>query len=140
MIRSKCKLRTVRLDRYGYSRIWIKTLAGWKSVLAHRQAWIDSQGAIPKGMLVLHDCDVRNCVNVKHLKLGTNADNANDCVKRNRKPHGSQILNAKLTEEKVVQIRKRIAKGDKSEHIAADYGVSGGLIGHIKFGRKWVRI
>lgn len=46
-----------------------------KSQLAHRLAWVDARGAIPEGLTVDHTCRVRNCVNVEHLELVTNAEN-----------------------------------------------------------------
>ena len=60
------------------------------SALAHRLAWIIEHGWIPKGKLVLHICDYTACVNVRHLYLGTKADNSRDSYLRGalRKPHG----------------------------------------------------
>ena len=91
-----------KVDRRGSDECWL-----WKSVLnkngygrasetpgkyllrrtsAHRRAWEYAKGAIPKGMWVLHRCDVRNCVNPDHLYLGTYQDNMNDMKRRGR--HG----------------------------------------------------
>jgi hypothetical protein len=51
---------------------------------AHRRAWEEAFGPIPDGMLVLHTCDVRNCVNPEHLFLGTNKENTQDMVTKGR--------------------------------------------------------
>lgn len=57
--------------------------------IAHRIAWQLYIGPISKGMCVLHKCDVPNCINPKHLFLGTQADNINDMHEKGR-AHRSQ--------------------------------------------------
>jgi hypothetical protein len=52
---------------------------------AHRAAYcIFSKKWPPKGMVVMHTCDDRACVNPAHLKLGTQKDNLRDAVKKGR--------------------------------------------------------
>jgi len=51
---------------------------------AHRLAWAEANGPIPEGMAVLHRCDVRTCVNVEHLFLGTLIDNNMDRDRKGR--------------------------------------------------------
>lgn len=51
---------------------------------AHRLAWIKVHGPIPEDMCVLHRCDVRNCVNVEHLFLGSLDDNNKDKAQKGR--------------------------------------------------------
>ena len=64
---------------------------------AHRLAWAERRGKIPKGIHVLHHCDNPPCVNIDHLYLGTPKDNHNDMVRRGRYVNGMARLLAKRT-------------------------------------------
>ena len=56
---------------------------------AHRVALsLDLGRPIREGMCVLHSCDNRPCVNPMHLREGTNAENVQDRVRRNRSARG----------------------------------------------------
>ena len=60
---------------------------------AHRVAWQLAHGAIPEGLQVLHECDTPACINVKHLFLGTAADNMADKMKKGRWKGGTKPRN-----------------------------------------------
>lgn len=61
-----------------------------RTLLAHRVVYEECFGIIPTGMVVMHSCDVRPCVNPLHLSLGTQAQNLRDMVEKNRhNPHQS---------------------------------------------------
>lgn len=52
---------------------------------AHRMSWeIFNNQIIPLGMLVCHHCDNPGCVNPDHLFLGTQKDNMQDMISKNR--------------------------------------------------------
>jgi hypothetical protein len=67
-----CWLWRGALDRgYGVSAL----TEVCRSRRAHRIAWIFTKGPIPKGKIICHKCDVKNCVNPDHLYAGTYGDN-----------------------------------------------------------------
>jgi hypothetical protein len=55
-----------------------------RSRYAHRLSWEISNGDIPEGLQVLHRCDTPLCVRPDHLFLGTNTDNIEDRIKKQR--------------------------------------------------------
>ena len=72
--------------------------------VAHRRAWKILVGPIPDGLEVLHKCDNPPCVRPSHLFLGTQKDNMQDCIKKNRftqsgETHWKARLNWMLVEE-----------------------------------------
>jgi hypothetical protein len=119
------------INGYGYLVVNGKTRS------THRMAWEIYVGDIPDDMCVLHKCDVRCCVNPKHLFLGTRADNNRDCKDKGRHTKGSMSSRAKLTEEQVVVIR---ASDKTQKQLAAQYRVSQSLISLILIGRIWKHV
>ncbi len=78
-------------DEHGYGIS--KHTDGGKFKRAHRVAWEMTFGDIPQGIFVLHSCDNRACVNVfRHLRLGTQRDNMQECGAKGRMP-GSKKAN-----------------------------------------------
>lgn len=105
----------------------------------HRAAWILANGPVPAGLVVRHRCDIPRCVRVDHLELGTVADNNRDRDTRGRFRvlRGSSNGMAKLTEEKVADIRKRLGAGEKQAVLAREMGVHKSLISLIHTGKTW---
>lgn len=119
-------------DGHGYGRI----NKDGALVRIHRAAWEEFRGPIPEGMCVCHHCDNPSCWNVRHLFLGTHADNMADKYAKGRAVghRGEAHPMAKLTLSKVAEIRKiRLTNAE----IAKLFGVSKSLIGAIKRGEVW---
>jgi len=129
------------ISRGGYGRFGVTTkIEGKKSKDAHRVSWELHFGAIPKGLYVCHRCDVRACVNPKHLFLGTNDDNMKDMIKKGRCPRGTGRYNSKLSPRKIKTIKKLLAKNIPQAKIASCFKVSQSLISNIKQGKTWKHI
>lgn len=72
----------------------------------HRYMYQKYYGEIPKGMLVCHTCDNRQCINPKHLFLGTYKKNMEDAKNKGRNVRGEKSGRSKLTEKQVKEIRQ----------------------------------
>lgn len=75
-----CWLLPASKKNNGYSKMRINGV----NKRAHKVSWEVFVGPVPKGLLVLHHCDVRHCVNPAHLWLGTPKDNYDDMLRKNR--------------------------------------------------------
>ena len=67
-----CLVWTGATDPAGYGRIAFDS----RFQGVHRFAWEQKHGPIPDGMVIDHMCWNPACVNVEHLRLATNAQNA----------------------------------------------------------------
>lgn len=65
-----CCIFTEPLNKGGYGQL--------KKKYAHRLMYEECWGEIPKGMNVLHKCNVKRCVNPLHLYAGTQKENMLD--------------------------------------------------------------
>ena len=52
--------------------------------MAHRVAYALFKGELQPGLVIMHTCDNRICVNPGHLLQGTRKENNNDCVRKGR--------------------------------------------------------
>jgi hypothetical protein len=112
-----------------------------RSTGAHRYAWERTNGPIPRGMHVCHTCDVKLCVAVEHLFLGTNAENRADSVRKGRTSKGVRHYLARFTEDDVREIRARYAVGDISQQaLAEQYGTTQTNIGHVVRRKTWKHV
>lgn len=92
--------------------------------LAHRKAWILTNGPIRDELLILHSCDNPPCCNPEHLRPGTNAENMSDMSKRMRARFST------LTPEQVNAALDRIEAGERSGVICDELGISRSALHH----------
>lgn len=132
-----CWLWQASLNNCGYGRFQ----EGNKARLAHRVAHELFIGPIPTGLLVLHKCDVRNCVNPRHIELGTHKKNTDEMFERGRanKAAGARHHGAVLKEGQVLEIR-RLSASEKQCSLAEKFKVSPQRISKIVRGEQWKHI
>lgn len=115
-------------DGYGY-------LPGdKKNIRAHRFSYEIHKGEIPDKMIICHHCDNPGCVNPNHLFVGTQKDNAQDALKKERNYIGEKNGRSKLTLEDVKEI---ILSDLNFKQLAKKFGVSNSTINSIKLGKTW---
>lgn len=138
---SGCILWTGYILENGYGQVWVGS-ADKGMISAHRAAWILAHGEIPDGMCVLHKCDVRSCVNVEHLFLGTKKSNSADMVSKNRQSKGEFRYNSKLKEVDVIEARERFQKYGSAEkrRFAKEKGVSRATVDDAVSMRTWKHV
>lgn len=137
-----CWLWTGALEGKGYGHCRLSDGIDRRS---HHVAWELRHGTrVPKGMELMHLCDVRNCVNPEHLKIGTHAENMADCKSKLRHAHGVRSRHAKLTEDQVRYIRANYRKTGPSSgngsKIARELGVTPGMVHKIGRGESWKHV
>ena len=95
-----CKL-WVGAKAYTYGVFLLRVNGHQKRFLPHRIAYFLRHGQIQEELLVCHHCDTPLCCNDEHLFTGTNKDNFNDSVRKNR-----HSWNRKMSLAKAMEIRK----------------------------------
>ena len=85
-----CLIPKGEKTRLGYIRLWNKG----NRILAHRAAYIEKYGEIPKGLEIDHICKNRSCANVLHLRAVTHTENIRNSTQ------------TKLNKDQVIEILK----------------------------------
>lgn len=102
---------------------------------AHRVAYTLVKGDIPDGMVIMHSCDMRRCVNPAHLSLGTWQENTQDAIRKRR--HHFAPGSGKLTIEDAREIRKLYGESGQYAWIARLYGLDKKTVRQIIHNEIW---
>jgi len=96
-----------------------------KNYRAHRIAYVLVIGPIPDETLVCHKCDNRACQNANHFFLGTQKDNIQDMLKKNRGNRATGDRNGSRTcPEKVPRGNKHWARMNPDKLIRGENHVN----------------
>lgn len=137
----RCWVWTANTSEDGYGQIK-EGSPSRKQFRAHRLSYEMHQKRIPEGLCVLHKCDNPPCVNPEHLFVGTRKDNSDDMEEKGRAVHakGESHGSAKLTEEKISEIRRDYVRGSRTHGqpaLARKYDVNQTTIGVIVRRKTW---
>ena len=124
----------------GYGQARWKLDNGRSEVEAHRISWLIFRGPIPMGQQVLHSCDNHPCVRPKHLFLGSQKDNMQDCLSKNRFARGEKQWKSRLTTQTVIAIRRLRNTGLTYRQLSKQFNVGYSTIGNLLQGNTWKHI
>ncbi len=132
---------------------------GGKHFFAHRVSYFIANGSFPNNKPhCLHSCDNPGCVNPSHLYAGTPLENARDRTEKGRHNaprgdahysrvnpermvHGEAHRSAKLTKDKVLEIRRAYdAGGVFQRELGQRFGVARGVISRIILRKIWKHV
>jgi len=123
-------------DKNGYGVLSVAD----KPYRAHRASYEEFVGPIEDDLHVLHKCDNPSCINPDHLFLGTNAENMVDKVSKGRHAFGEKAGHAKLTENQVREIKRRLQRSESPNTIVKDFPVTGKAVRLIRDGVNWKHV
>lgn len=129
---SGCWLWTASVDGHGYGKIF----KDGRLQKAHRVAYELYKSKIPDGLLALHHCDNRLCINPDHIFIGTQRDNMIDKCAKGR-GNGEKHPMAKLSDAHALEIKQ---SKEPLKVLAERFSVSIATISRIRNGKKWKHI
>jgi hypothetical protein len=97
---------------------------------AHRVAYEQLIGEIPKEMWVCHKCDTPKCVNPEHLFLGSASENRLDALKKRRVVVGEDHHLARFTDKQTEEMRLLKAEGFTYERLSRIFNCT---ISHLQY-------
>lgn len=118
----------------GYGKIKYKG----QTLSTHRLSFKLCKDEVPEGLLVLHSCDFKPCINPNHLFLGTAKDNKHDCMNKDRHAYGELQGLSKLRRKDVQEIRRLLNEGELTQKAIGQYfNIAQSTVSGIKYKRDW---
>lgn len=103
----------------------------------HQLLYEFHHGPIPKGLVVMHSCDNKLCINPKHLSIGTPAQNSYDARIRGLYATGEKCPHSKLTKKQVATIRKTPPYHGYLTQLGRQFQVDRSTISYVVSGFTW---
>lgn len=136
------EIKKRKKDRYSETFYFYSPLKR-KYILSHRLIAYLSKDKhlqnfdLKSSFLICHTCDNKQCINPKHLFIGTYQDNTNDMINKKRHRYGEKSYLSKLTEKMVIDIIAKYKKGTGTCTLAKEYCVDRTTIQYLLKGKTW---
>lgn len=137
-----CILWPFATNSTGYGRVGIPSTPGTprnRRALVHQLVLEKRVGPRPDGMEAAHApviCHNRTCMNYRHLRWATRAENVLDMLSDGTATRGERST-SKLTAETVREIRRRHVNGETQGAIGRSLGVGQPVISGIVHRKSW---
>lgn len=116
----------------GYLEVSLRDGKSRKHRLIHHLVAAAFLGPRPDRLDVRHADGNRKNNAVENLSYGTRSENLRDCYR-----YGGRKGNGKLFADDVVDIKRRLEKGESPVNLAEEYGVNSAAIYHIRSGKTF---
>lgn len=123
-----------KASQRGYGQVYIDG----QKLYAHREALVRRTPPPDAKSVVRHGpCNRPACMNYRHLSWGTQAENNNDKLRDGTHSIGERNGWAKLTEDEVLELRRRYGNGERQRALAVEFGVTVMTVNRAIRGESW---
>lgn len=139
-----CWLWQASSTNTGYGQVTQHISGGWgkprktKGWGAHQVSFILANGYKPE--TTCHSCDVKACVNPKHLWAGTPKKNGEDFAKKGLSRYGQKSATAKYSDEQIREVKRLFNAGMRRIDISKKMNIHYQTILDVVSGRRWQRV
>ncbi len=132
-----------QINTHGYPAVGLCRDGISKTYAIHTLVLTAFAGEPPAGQEACHSPDGDGKTDNRWpeaLRWGTKPENQADRIPAGTSNRGERSANAKLTKEKIMDIRRRYAAGESQRALSLEYDVSNSLVSNIISGKVWAHV
>lgn len=137
-IETECWKWTGAKKPKGYGSLCVREGDTVTTYSAHRLSYLIHTGADLGNLHVLHSCDNPECCNIKHLRLGTNAENNKEMNEKGRAVYAVGEASGKTT---ITEVQAQFILASRnnmlSTSLAKQFNITRHTVQNIWAGRTW---